>query len=170
MEIYIVAIIQAMWLIDENAIIFRNLTCLNLLIVLIIKHDIITVARNILLMFILINSIMGAIFCHVNRIRELIHLNPSITSGNQKCIGAAPNFVRNAVFIIIVREKFMRGLINSSVDNNIIIAVNKINDAIACVTKYFIAASDANTFFFSENKGIIDNKFISNPIHIVIHE
>lgn len=115
-------------------------------------------------------SIIGAIFCHVNRITAFVHLNPSITSGNQKCIGAAPNFVSNAVLIIVINVKFTRGLINSSVDNNIITAVNKISEAMACVIKYFIAASDANTFFFSENKGITESKLISRPIHILIQE
>lgn len=138
--------------------------------VLMIKHATMIVTRNILLMFMFIISIIGAIFCHVRRINALFHLNPSITSGNQKCTGAAPSFVNNAVFIIVVNEKFTRGLINSSVVNNIITAVNKTRDAIACVIKYFIAASEAKIFFFSENSGITDSKLISNPIHIPIQE
>lgn len=48
-----------------------------------------------------INTTMGAIFCHVNRIAQFIHLSPSITSGNQKWKGAAPIFIRRAELRII---------------------------------------------------------------------
>jgi hypothetical protein len=44
--------------------------------------------------------INGAIFCHVNKINELIHESPSITLGNQKWKGAAPNF-KSIVELII---------------------------------------------------------------------
>lgn len=40
-------------------------------------------------------NIKGAIFCQVIRIKPLIHLNPSITPGNQKWKGAAPFFNNN---------------------------------------------------------------------------
>lgn len=135
-----------------------------------IRHEIITITNNILLMFIDIINIIGAIFCHVNNNKELIQLSPSITSGNQKCIGAAPSFVKSAEFITILNEKFTRGLINSSDTSNIIIAINKISEAIACVIKYFIADSDANIFFFSEKSGMIESKLISSPIHTLIQE
>lgn len=46
--------------------------------------------------------IIGAIFCHVNKIEQLNQFNPSITSGNQKWKGAAPNFINNAEFNIIL--------------------------------------------------------------------
>lgn len=36
--------------------------------------------------------------------------------------------------------------------------------------KYFIDDSAENMFFSLENSGMIDNKFISKPIHIDIHE
>lgn len=35
---------------------------------------------------------MGAIFCHVIKIKLFIHLNPSEILGNQKWKGAAPIF------------------------------------------------------------------------------
>lgn len=78
-----------------------------------------------------IRIINGAIFCPVINIREFTQFKPSITSGNQKWKGAAPSFVIIAVFIIIENEKFTRGLINSSVNSNIKIAINRIMDAIA---------------------------------------
>lgn len=46
-------------------------------------------------------SIRGAIFCHVIKIMQFIHENPSITPGNQKCRGAAPAFISKAIEIII---------------------------------------------------------------------
>lgn len=45
-------------------------------------------------------KIIGAIFCHVSKIRLLNQFNPSITSGNQKWKGAAPIFVNNAELVI----------------------------------------------------------------------
>lgn len=62
------------------------------------------------------------------------------------------------------------GLINSSVINNMITAIRRIRDAIAWVIKYFIDDSEENIFFLLENSGIIDNRLISSPIHILIHE
>lgn len=90
-----------MWLIEENAIIFRSLVWLNPLIVLVIRHIMMILVRNVKLIFMFMISIIGAIFCHVSRINEFIQFNPSITSGNQKWNGAAPSFVINAEFIII---------------------------------------------------------------------
>lgn len=37
--------------------------------------------------------INGAIFCHVIKIKLLIHVNPSMTLGNQKWNGATPLFI-----------------------------------------------------------------------------
>jgi hypothetical protein len=84
-------------------------------------------------MFILLFIIIaiGAIFCHVNRIRQFTHLNPSITSGNQKWKGAAPSFIKRAEFIIILNQKFIWGAINSFRISIIITDINRINDAIA---------------------------------------
>lgn len=46
------------------------------------------------------------------------------------------------------------------------IDINKTKEAIACVIKYFIAASFSYGFLFFLINGIKDNKFISSPIHI----
>jgi hypothetical protein len=127
-------------------------------------------------------SIIGAIFCQVNRISALFQLNPSITSGNQKWNGAAPNLIISAEFSISINVEFIRGLINSFVNLflfliyllfliiYIITDINRIRDAIACVIKYFIDASVEKTFFFSEKIGITDNRLISSPIHILNQE
>jgi len=47
---------------------------------------------------------IGVIFCHVNKIKQLIQFNPSITSGNQKWNGAIPIFVSNAELKMIIIE------------------------------------------------------------------
>ena len=54
---------------------------------------------------------MGEIFCQVIRIIELIHLNPSMISGNQKWRGAAPIFNKSAEFI----KKFIDQLISNEI-------------------------------------------------------
>jgi hypothetical protein len=157
-------------LIDENAMIFRNLVWLNPIIVLVSRDITIIDIMNWSFILLFIISIIGAIFCQVNRISALFQLNPSITSGNQKWNGAAPNLIISAEFNISINVEFIRGLMNSFVNNNIITDISRIRDAIACVIKYFIDASVEKTFFFSEKIGITDNRLISNPIHILNQE
>ena len=41
-------------------------------------------------------------------------------------------------------------------------------EAVACVMKYFVAASIDRGFFLLINKGIIESRLISRPIHISI--
>jgi len=116
----------------------------------------------------IINTI-GAIFCHVNIINELFQFNPSITSGNQKWNGAAPIFINKEVFIIYTIYIFIWILYIEFIDIKIILNIRRV-DARACVIKYFIAASEDIILLGWEIRGIIDNKLISNPIHIPIHE
>lgn len=112
---------------------------------------------------------MGAIFCHVNRIKLLNQFNPSITSGNQKWKGAAPIFVNNAELVIIIKYWFKLKKNDEFMD--IIIIINKINiEAKVWVKKYLIEASLEYIFLYIENKGIIEIILISNPIHIPSHE
>lgn len=111
-----------------------------------------------------INKIIGAIFCHDNKINELIQFNPSITSGNQKWKGAAPIFVKSAelkINIIILLFNENGRFIDIEINLN-----NKIVEARACTIKYLIDASVAIMFFVSFIKGINDNRLISKPIHI----
>lgn len=49
-----------------------------------IKQAKIIIIRNFVSILLFIAIIMGAIFCHVRMIKELIHLRPSIISGSQK--------------------------------------------------------------------------------------
>lgn len=47
-----------------------------------------------------------------------------------------------------------------------VIARRKIIEAVACVIKYFVVASVDRGFFLLVNKGIMESKLISRPIHI----
>lgn len=84
---------------------------------------------------------MGAIFCQVKRIRDIIQSNPLITSGNQKWSGAAPIFSRRATWRIkdVTRFKFSEKffLLVKIIRDKI-----KIIEAIVWVRKYLIAASE----------------------------
>lgn len=65
----------------------------------------------------------------------------------------------------------MKKLLICSVKFILIIMLNKkIVDAIACVMKYLNPDSEGNWFKLSFIKGIIDNRLISRPIHILIQE
>lgn len=46
----------------------------------------------------------GASFCHVASRIHIGHGREDITEGNQKCIGAAPNLVRNPSVSVIIDE------------------------------------------------------------------
>jgi hypothetical protein len=107
------------------------------------------------------------------RLAGLIHyfsLILQLLRGIRKWNGAAPSLIISAEFNISINVEFIRGLINSFVNSNMITDINRISDAIACVIKYFIDASVENTFFFSEKIGITDNRLISRPIHILSQE
>lgn len=101
--------IQAILLIEENVKILRKLVWLNDIIALINKQKKITIIIKLFQVLLFIININGAIFCQVNKIKQFTHDKPSITSGNQKWNGAAPNFIKNAEFIIKIKE-FMGGI------------------------------------------------------------
>lgn len=116
-----------------------------------------------------ITKIIGAIFCHVSKIKLLNQFNPSITSGNQKWKGAAPIFVNNAELVIIIKYWFKLKKKDEFID--IIIILNKINiEAKVWVKKYLIDASEEYIFLYIENNGITEIILISNPIHIPSQE
>lgn len=150
-------------------IIFRILVWLNPIIPLIsILIIIINVKNNGWLIF-NIRIIIGAIFCHVNKIRQVSQDKPSITSTNQKWKGAAPIFVKSAELNIMVKL-FEIALEKKKLFDNIIIE-NKINvEAKAWVIKYFKEASEENRFLCLFIRGIIDRRLISKPNHIPIQE
>lgn len=129
----------------------------------------ITIVMNMVSFELYINMIIGAIFCHVNIIKQFIHLNPSITSGNQKWNGAAPIFVNNEELIIITIV-FLRLRVSISWLKEKIITENiRMAEARACVMKYLIEDSEENMSFFL-SKGIMEIRLISSPIHIPIQE
>lgn len=164
------ASIQAIWLIDENVRILRSLIWLNLIIPLIIREIIIIIVKKLKFKLLFMIKIIGVIFCHVNNNKQLNQFNPSITSGNQKWKGAAPSLVNNAEFNINKNIEFILGVINSVLINIKIIENIKIKEAIVWERKYFKDDSEEYIFFVELNNGIIDNKLISNPIHIPIQE
>lgn len=114
--------------------------------------------------------IIGAIFCQVNKIRQLVQSSPSITSGNQEWKGAAPSLVKRAEFRIIIIKFLESWGADSLKFKNIIIANNTTLEARAWVIKYFKADSEGYELFELVIKGIIDKRLISNPIHILNHE
>lgn len=85
----------------------------------------------------------GAIFCHVRRRRADFRFTPWVTSGTQKWKGAIPSFMVSAIVIsrggiwllelrMVQWPEYMRFRI---------IAIIRIIEAVACVRKYFVAAS-----------------------------
>lgn len=105
-------------------------------------------------------SIRGANFCQVISNMQVTHDIPSITPGNQKCIGAAPAFISSAIMIVgfdIIIIVFVD--IDSSA------AVISIADPTAWMMKYFRADSIERCSAFFAIIGINDNRLISNPIH-----
>lgn len=158
-----------MWLIEEKAIIFRNLVWFNPIIPPISEEKIIVVEINNEIFKLNIKRIIGAIFCQVKRINLFIQFKPSKTSGNQKWKGAAPIFVSSAEFIII-EDVHLIDWGNSFRFNLTIIENNSTLEARAWVIKYLSAASEGKRFFESLNRGINERRLISNPIHILIQE
>lgn len=160
-------IIHPIWLIDEYVMIFRNLVWFTPISPLIVIDEMIIIAMNISGLVVFIRIVIGAIFCHVSIIRELVHESPSIISGNQKWKGAAPIFVsREESIIIDWIVEILLVFIEFRSDNTVSIEIRRIVDAIAWVMKYFIAASDLCLFFCLLISGMIDSRFISRPIHI----
>lgn len=111
----------------------------------------------------------GASFCHVNRINPDISGIPWVTSGTQKWNGDSPNFIVRAIVIIIDAV----GLINFIMDqwpvyNRLVIAaIMRSMDAVACVRKYFVAASVDRGLCSFVSSGIMASIFISNPTQVI---
>lgn len=153
--------IHLIWLIDEYAINFRIEVWFRPPIAPKIADKII-LKYKILLIILYEIIIIGAIFCHDIKSNELFQFNPSITIGSQKWNGEAPIFNKSDIKInlfINVNSLFITKIID----------INIIDDANVWIRKYFNEASDDINLLFLI-RGIKDNKLISNPIHIVIHE
>lgn len=125
---------------------------------------------NVISLILFINTIMGAIFCHVIIINVFIHDKPSMISGNQKCKGAAPIFISREEFIIIDIVGLKLFIMMDSKEFNMIIENSKVDEATTWVMKYFRDDSEDRTFSLLFIRGIIDNRLISKPIHIPIQE
>lgn len=69
-----------------------------------------------------------------------------------------------------IKNKFWLLGVCSSKFKIIIIENNRIIEANTCVIKYFKVASEENLSFEVVNKGVIDKRLISNPIHILNQE
>lgn len=156
-------IIHPKWLIEENANNFRNEVWFKPPIEP-INVEIIIVALNRKKFKQNDKIIRGAIFCHVIKIKLLIHDKPSITLGSQKWNGATPLFIikieARHIFKIIF---FFVNKFNS--ENIKIMIINKsVLEAIAWVKKYFNEASEENKLLDFIERGIKDNKLISKPI------
>lgn len=94
--------------------------------------------------------------------------NPSITEGNHIWKGAAPIF-KNKVMEIIELVAFSFIIFMFMIELRMT-KVNNIDDAMAWIIKYFIAASVDNILSFDEINGIKASKLISKPIHVAGHE
>lgn len=116
-------------------------------------------------------NIIGAIFCHVIKIKAFIHINPSITLGNQKWKGAAPLFSNNEEHIItLLKDELFDWIDKGKLFKYIIIIVNnKTADPIAWIKKYLREAS-VDIKLLSLIRGIKDNKLISKPIQALNQE
>lgn len=158
-------IIHPRCLIDEYARICRSDVWFKPPIAPTIIPIIITTNRNLLILMQYDIVIIGAIFCHVISMRQLIHLVDDITSGSQKWNGAAPIFII-ILDIIIIDGMFLLSHHIMYFIWIIKIEINNIVDAIDWIIKYLIAGSLIIEFLLSVNMGIIDSKLISSPIQI----
>lgn len=93
-------IIQLRWLIDEKDINLRNEVWFNPPIAPMRADIKINVIIKYFKNIIYDKIIRGANFCHVIKIKLLYQFKLSITFGNQKWKGAAPNFNINVIHII----------------------------------------------------------------------
>ena len=158
--------IQARWAIDEKVMIF--------LIELILNPPIAPIVADVITnKFIMIElereniRINGAIFCQVRRISPWIQLINSITWGNQKWVGAIPDFTPRAIRIKLLKELILLKGENLKVE---ILAKIKMDEASACVRKYLIDASEIAGEERIKMIGIKDIKLISKANHEISHE
>ena len=118
---------------------------------------------------IMYRSVIGAIFCQVVISRAVVRVDPCITSGSQKWAGAAPIFIARAV-IIRVEDSLLFSCVMSHepVCQAFRVLESKISaEAVACVKKYFVAASvDRGCFCFAIT-GRIEIMFSSRPSQAV---
>lgn len=158
------AIIHPKWLIDEYAMIFRvdvwfspiiAPNVVDIRIIIIDVFDIFIVCEQ---------TWIGAIFCHVDITRHIIHLILFIISGYHIWKGGIPIFI-----IILSIMIFMVSIYHIFVVRKFLFNIDEINiiDAILCVRKYIIDLWDRKLFFELNIRGIKVIILISSPIHIL---
>lgn len=110
-------------------------------------------------------SVIGASFCHVVIRSAVCSVVPCNTSGSQKWIGAAPIFIVRAKVMIVVENLFLSSKMSQLpvCQALVVLARSIIADAIACVRKYLVVASDARVVFGFEMTGRMANMFSSSP-------
>lgn len=107
----------------------------------------------------------GPIFCHVESNSAIGQLRPTITDGNQKCVGPTPSF--NSIEIIKTTYiSWCVILICMGVENIKNVTVTISLDPVAWAKKYLILLSVSWFFCEIEINGINDRRFISNIAHI----
>lgn len=144
-EVCIIIMVHPVLLIEEKAIIFR--ICVWLIpaippISMEISPIVIRIDGS-MFFDVMYISVVGAIFCHVDISIDVCSIDPCITSGSQKCTGAAPIFVARAT-AMIAEAYLLFSCVMSQVPSchALIVPENRIMvDAIACVRKYFVVAS-----------------------------
>lgn len=103
----------------------------------------------------------GAIFCHVDRIKQDTHEIEAITDGYQKWQGTLPNFKRTA----LVSKTAIRLGINENCNHNAMLDVRSTADPRAWARKYFTAPSVSWLFLVWSIIGINLSKFSSMAPH-----
>lgn len=104
----------------------------------------------------------GAIFCHVDKIRQFLHEIEDIIDGYQKWHGNAPSFSNSASKSVVTINVPIFGW------NIITEPASNINEPKAWTRKYFVAASVSWFDLDIQIIGRKDNMLISNIIHAVI--
>ena len=111
-------------------------------------------------------SVRGANFCHLINNRQFVQFIPSITSGIQKCMGAAPNLRVSEVIMM----RLEMSLISCFWKDTVMMDMRRIVEASACTRKYFSADSVIRCLLVFEVRGRKDKRMISNPIQASYHE
>ena len=110
----------------------------------------------------------GAIFCQVSIRNKFIHDICFVILGNQKCIGAPPNFIINDINIINLIRLFVYIEYQDRLKLYIRIdEIIRILDLILWIIKYFIEASASSVLPLIFIRGRNPIRLSSNPTHIV---
>lgn len=110
--------------------------------------------------------VMGASFCHVDKISPVNRSRPCSTSGSQKCIGARPTFSPSDSIVMVMIVGWNVCCTSQLPVNHAFIVVAKriIAAAVACVRKYFVVASTARGWWSRAMRGRMAKVLISSPI------